>query len=65
MWRSMIVAALLAFVDCAAGCGDDNAPPPTCASLGCGTVALCNRQGQCTCDGRACVQETPDAGVSP
>jgi hypothetical protein len=33
----------------AAACGDDVAPVPTCAELGCGEVALCNRSGECTC----------------
>lgn len=46
-------------------CADDEVqPPPTCESLGCDGLALCNSLGECKCNGEACVQcERTDAGV--
>lgn len=62
--RTLFVLALLAFVECAAGCPADE-KTPTCASLGCGSAALCTRAGACTCGGERCEVATPDAAVSP
>lgn len=57
-----ILAVVLVLVS---ACVDEDAPkdPPTCESLGC-PVAICNRLGECVCNGEACVQcERADAGV--
>lgn len=53
--RHLLLASLLALV----ACGDnETVPPPTCAELGC-VNALCNRKGECTCDGIGCEREAP------
>lgn len=59
MRHQLLLASVLLV---AAACGDNEAPPapPTCAELGC-TSALCNRKGDCSCDGVGCLREAPDA----
>lgn len=63
--RLLLALALFAFT----ACTDDMTagPPPSCADVGCGSAALCNRKGDCTCpqpDGTSigCVREPVGSG---
>lgn len=42
------IIAIMMFV---AACSDDPKPEPmSCADVGCGSAALCNRKGDCVCN---------------
>jgi hypothetical protein len=60
--------SLLLLLVVSAACGDNTTTteaPPTCQELGCEN-ALCNRKGECACDGVGCViARTADACVPP